>query len=150
MRTEIIGFLGTYVRLVVIVICSGLEIFGGSNNFYSDCARNADTDFPQMTPRVADKFYQMLKVIDEVFIKHDIPYWINSGTAWSAVRHGGIIPWDDDADVEIFEHDARKVLAVQYEFEKYGLIIKHYEQLIHQKAPILPTEPNGGRSRTSG
>lgn len=45
---------------------------------------------------------RMLKVlvaIDKVCKTNNIPYWIDSGTLLGAVRHGGFIPWDDDADV---------------------------------------------------
>lgn len=41
----------------------------------------------------------MLSYIDDVCRRHGLRYWIDSGTLLGAVRHGGFIPWDDDADV---------------------------------------------------
>ena len=42
---------------------------------------------------------EILQAIDAVCRRHDIPYWLDSGTLLGAVRHGGFIPWDDDVDI---------------------------------------------------
>ena len=40
-----------------------------------------------------------------VFEKHQLQYWLESGSVLGAFRHGGLIPWDDDLDIGIFEED---------------------------------------------
>lgn len=79
-----------------------------------------DAIFPRVDPLVAGELYQMLKVLDRVLTKHKIHYWIDGGLLLGAVRHRGLIPWDDDGDIEILEKDWHKVLALDSEFQKYG------------------------------
>ncbi len=58
------------------------------------------------------RLLEMLKFIDQVCRKYDIPYWLSSGTCLGAVRHGGFIPWDDDVDIEMLDDDYKKFLTV--------------------------------------
>ncbi|KAK3715038.1 hypothetical protein QZH41_002681 [Actinostola sp. cb2023] len=44
---------------------------------------------------------RLLGLFDLVARKHNITYWLSSGTLIGAVRHKGFIPWDADADIEI-------------------------------------------------
>lgn len=48
---------------------------------------------------------QLLKEFDQLCAKHNINYWISSGTLLGAERHGGFIPWDDDVDLGIMRED---------------------------------------------
>lgn len=58
------------------------------------------------------RMLEMMVEIDAICRKHNIPYWLSSGTALGAVRHGGFIPWDDDLDIEIFRKDYKRLVKV--------------------------------------
>lgn len=58
------------------------------------------------------RMIEMLAFIDKVCKDYDITYWIDSGTLLGARRHGGFIPWDDDADICMTWQDAKKFKKV--------------------------------------
>ena len=55
---------------------------------------------------------RMLKDIDELCKKHQIPYFLNGGSALGAIRHKGFIPWDDDVDIAMMKSDFDRFIEV--------------------------------------
>jgi len=54
--------------------------------------------------------YKSFKVLCE---ENDIKYFACGGTMIGAVRHGGMIPWDDDIDVYMFREDYDRFLSLK-------------------------------------
>jgi len=50
-----------------------------------------------------NRLYSILHRIDKAATEAALPYTISAGTALGAVRHGGLIPWDDDGDIYVLE-----------------------------------------------
>lgn len=55
---------------------------------------------------------ELLCEFDRICRKYGIIYSIDGGTLLGAVRHGGFIPWDDDADVIMVRDEYEKLLEV--------------------------------------
>lgn len=59
--------------------------------------------------------YEILYKVDDFCKAHDIQYFLVGGTLLGAVRHQGIIPWDDDIDIAMTR-------------DNYELFIKEYKR----------------------
>ena len=58
---------------------------------------------------------EMLVEFDAICKKHELNYWLDSGTLLGAVRHQGFIPWDDDIDLSMPVEDYRKLKEIVQE-----------------------------------
>lgn len=66
--------------------------------------------------------YYLLDIFHRVSGKFNIRYWAECGTVLGYMRHGGIIPWDDDIDIDVHPDDLSLLSSdeVKEELFKYG------------------------------
>ena len=70
------------------------------------------------TPQpVVNLIYEGLEILDQVFKLGGITYSICGGTLLGLIRHGGLIPWDDDADIIFRMEDWEKLLSIEKYFK---------------------------------
>jgi len=73
-------------------------------------------DEPMIAPEILRKaqliMLDMLIEFDAICKKHQLRYWLDSGTLLGAVRHQGFIPWDDDIDLSMPVEDYNEFLSV--------------------------------------
>lgn len=80
-----------------------------------------DSYLPRLDPIKVGLFYHLLKQVDHIFKKNNLVYWGTCGTVLGAIRHQGMIPWDDDIDLAIFEKDVPILLGLKEFFDEAGL-----------------------------
>jgi len=76
------------------------------------------------------RLYRLLDGVGTALRRRNIPYWAIGGTMLGAVRHRGIIPWDDDVDIALWSHDlARAQVAIAEDlgdWTKWGREFRSY------------------------
>ena len=68
-----------------------------------------------------DKLIETFYAFNQFCAENDIKYYAAYGTLIGAIRHKGLIPWDDDIDVWMLPHDYEKLLSYK------GKIGGHYD-----------------------
>ena len=71
--------------------------------------------------------YQLMKDVHQILENNNIEYWADGGTLLGAIRHKGIIPWDDDLDIGIMNTEYNKFKKLKSVFKKCGYkLVKHW------------------------
>ncbi|PCJ22983.1 MAG: hypothetical protein COA94_08640 [Rickettsiales bacterium] len=70
--------------------------------------------------KMVQELYQMLKDTTELFDKFEMSYAVEGDTALGIVRHGGLLPWGNDAAIMLMQKDESKLISITSELEKLG------------------------------
>ena len=95
----------------------------------------------KLTDAEVDKLYDIVEVTAELFDEYNIRYTIEGGTLLGAVRNGGLIKHDNDADFDVLQDDLLKIKALNSKFGEYGLEVIDVpgwgQQISHINSPSL-------------
>lgn len=69
----------------------------------------------------------VLNEIDRVCKKHGLLYFACWGTLLGALRHGGIIPWDDDFDIVMYRKDYTRFMQIWKDELPQGYDVINYK-----------------------
>jgi hypothetical protein len=87
--------------------------------------RTINNRFRYAKQNVIDQIYKLLYITDKLFTENGIEYWMDGGTFLGAVRHKGLIPWDDDGDLQVWEDDERRIRGLRPQFAARNIVLKH-------------------------
>lgn len=79
--------------------------------------KNRIMAYDKLNQRSVNDAYELLAFVDYVFTKHNIKYAIDWGTEMGAIRHGGLIPWDDDTDIVVLDDEDKMAAALKKEIK---------------------------------
>lgn len=66
----------------------------------------------------------LLKKTARVLETAGLEFWLQGGTLLGGLRHGGIIPWDDDVDLATLSSNNLKIEALRDDFADEGLTLQ--------------------------
>ena len=78
-----------------------------------------DTDVRTYRSVLLETTRRVIRFLDD----HGIRYYAEGGTLLGAVRHGGMIPWDDDVDLNVPREDLLRLLSLRKQLNEVGLDI---------------------------
>jgi lipopolysaccharide cholinephosphotransferase len=81
---------------------------------------------PRSSAKRIDQIYELVNIFDKVSRQHGLNYFSESGTLLGALRHKGIIPWDDDADIGVMEQNLNKIYAMRNDLKAQGVELIDY------------------------
>lgn len=88
---------------------------------------------PETLQKLKNMELEILKDFQELCNRHNLDYFAGGGTAIGAVRHQGMIPWDDDIDVNLIRKDYE--LFLKYAKEEYN---DKYEIMNAEESELYP------------
>ena len=138
-----------FFKIIIILLITFLFVnfsFRKTENFIT---LNSEKKY-YISEKTSRELYNLLYLVTDLFKQNNIKYSLDGGTLLGAIRHGGIIPWDDDVDITIEDKNLENLLKLKtilnskgydlikfkYMYKVFPINGKSYEKYPH-KYPFL-------------
>ena len=103
------------ILITVFVFYQSRESFITTNDNDAKNIMNLNTN-----PIIIETLSKMIKDVSDLFRIFGVTFWMDGGTLLGAVRHKGIIPWDDDADFCVYHKDKHLLESLRNHLHQMG------------------------------
>jgi lipopolysaccharide cholinephosphotransferase len=114
-------------NIIVCLVLSAIIIISAcrqKNDVTSEGFSVCKTPHKNMTTEEIARLYQLMQIVHDTFEKHKVRYFMTGGTLLGAVRHGGLIPWDDDIDIGVLEADMAQLKRAVTDLTEQKVVCK--------------------------
>ena len=77
-----------------------------------------------MLTKIQQQLLVLLNEIDRICRENGIKYYLAGGCEIGAVRNGGFLPWDDDADIMMPREDAERLSSLADKFPENRILLR--------------------------
>lgn len=128
-----------YFDFFIYVLIFSLIIYFGYIHLFGNKCKQEIENFT-ITNKEKKEVLSYLKILSKCLTNNKIPFWIIGGTTLGSVRHGDMIPWDDDIDIGVLEKDMDQILEMNKVFNNYGYEIAPHKRIyrFRKKGQIFP------------
>ena len=120
--------IGLLLCVVAVIICTGIASCLAKKSRIERFAAGEPCDFSHanMTAEEIDDLYRLVDLVTSALERHNVRHFMTAGTLLGSIRHGGLIPWDDDFDLGIMEEDMPRVKAAIRDLEAKNVTTKAF------------------------
>ena len=127
---------------ILLLLCIGFILFNVIKLKYrNECLIN-NICFTPVSVEYKNKSYKLFNKLVLFLDEHKINYWLLFGSLLGSIRHGEIIPWDDDIDIGMMDEDYNRLKLLKNELNKFGLDINN--NITHIVEKIVYTDNKEG------